>query len=173
MNNVPATPKGHQYVSLVDPYLNIPVAPIGANGRYADAKGNSLLIRNKPFSAADNTTDSAIIAAVPYYIIAVVGYIVQSGATPQNFTFNSKGSGSGTAISHTMQNGVNGGATRPILYGGAYFSTLPGEGLTGTTSSASGAATKGMVDYVLVPDPSIQWADGSPILGADGQPLAA
>jgi len=160
------TPRDLIQVLQIDPYTRKPVA-VGAFGRYTDADGNSLIIHHKAFSVADNTADSEIVAAVPGYLIAVVGYIVQSGATAQTFTFNS----ASDAISHVMQNGAYGGATRPILNGGCYFSTMPDEALTGTTSSAAGAATNGMVDYVLVPDNSIVDENGDPVVDENGNPI--
>jgi hypothetical protein len=169
---VGANPTGAIHVFLVDPYTRLPVAPL-AHGRYVDPKGNSLLIQHLPFSVGDNLTDYQILAGVPNYIIAVVGYIVQSGATAQQFAFKSKGNDVGVAISHIMQNGAYGGASRPIINGGSYFQTLPGEALTAYTSSAGGDGTTGMIDYVLIPDPSIQWEAGSPLLDEHGQTIAA
>jgi hypothetical protein len=153
-------------VLQIDPFTRKPVA-VGAFGRYSDQTGNSLVIHHQAFSAADNDT-TEIVAAVPGYSIVVVGYIVQSGATAQTFVFES----AATAISHTMQNGAYGGAVRPILNGGSYFSTMPDEALNGTTSSAAGAVTTGMVDYVLVPDTSLVDENGDPIVDGDGNPIS-
>lgn len=153
-------------VLLIDPYTRRPVLP-GGFGRYSSPTGLSLLVRHKNFEAADDD-DTEIVAAVPGYSIAVVGYIVQSGATAQDITFKSDA----TAISHTMQNGAYGGATRPIIYGGNYFETLAGEPLVATTSSASGAVTTGCIDYVLIPDSSIVDEDGNPIVDENGNPIS-
>ena len=151
---------------LIDPYTRRPYS-LGAMGRYTAPTGKSFFIQNQPFSAADNTT-TEIIAAVPNYRIVVVGYIVQSGATAQTITFKS----ASDAVSHIMQNGAYGGCTRPVLTGGEYFSTLGGEALNATTSSASGAVTTGSIDYALVPDSSIVDENGDPLVDEDGNPIS-
>lgn len=52
------------------------------------------------------------------------------------FTFNSKGSGAGTAISPTFKAPLNGGFVLPSEEGG-WFETNVGESLTVTTAAAS------------------------------------
>lgn len=159
-------PNGFVNALLIDPASRRPYS-LASFGRYTAANGESLHVRHAPFSAADNAT-TELVAAVPGYAIVVVGYIVQSGATAQTFIFKS----ASTAISNTMQNGAYGGASRPIIYGGGYFETLPGEALNGTTSSAAAAVTTGIVDYVLVPDYSLVDENGEIIVDGDGNPIS-
>lgn len=69
------------------------------------------------------------------------------GATATDATFNSKGSGSGTAVSPLFANAANGGAVLPFHERG-WFETELGEALTLTTGS--GATTGVLVTYAKV-----------------------
>lgn len=69
------------------------------------------------------------------------------GGTGTNATFNSKGSGQGTAISPLFANAANGGAVLPFHERG-WFETELGEALTLTTGS--GATTGVLVTYARV-----------------------
>lgn len=91
-----------------------------------------------------STTDGNIITAKPSYRFRVVGGFVVAGGTATNVTFNSKGTGSGTAISSTIYCGANGGLAMPsppqIASGEppfGYFQTNVGEGLSATTGSGT------------------------------------
>lgn len=92
-------------------------------------------------------TDSNIVIAVIGYAIKVVSVAFVTGATATNATFNSKGSGSGTAISCLFANGANGGAVLNRNEDG-WFITNTGEGLTLTTGA--GSTTGVLVNYILV-----------------------
>lgn len=70
-----------------------------------------------------------------------------AGSTATNLTFNSMGSGAGTAISPLYQNGANGGAVAPYAEHGWIF-TNSGESLTATTGSGSTVGV--LVGYDLV-----------------------
>lgn len=94
-----------------------------------------------------STTDGAIISGINNYTIRVVQLLVICGSTATTITFNSKPSGSGTAISCQFQNGANGGAVLPYNPDG-WFTTNVGEGLTATTGT--GSTTGVQVGYVVI-----------------------
>jgi hypothetical protein len=106
----------------------------------------------KPASTFANvaaaTTDGVIVAAQAGMKIRVLAVAVQTGSTATTVVFNSKGSGAGTAISMTFQNGANGGAVLPYNAAG-WFETNRGEALTVTTG-ATGSTTGIQIVYVLV-----------------------
>lgn len=83
-----------------------------------------------------STTDGSLIAAVPGKALTIVSAFLVAGATATNVTFNSKGSGAGTAITCLIANGANGGAVLNYNEQG-WFNTTPGEGLTCTTGGGS------------------------------------
>lgn len=83
-----------------------------------------------------STTDGALVSAVSGKAITVVSAFLVAGATATNVTFNSKGSGAGTAITCLIANGANGGAVLNYNEQG-WFNTNASEGLTVTTSSGS------------------------------------
>lgn len=88
-----------------------------------------------------STTDGSILTAATGMRIRVLGVACEAGGTATNVTFNSKGSGSGTAISMLFALSANGGFVLPVA--GApmtevpWFQTNIGEGLTATTGSGS------------------------------------
>ncbi len=87
---------------------------------------------------AASQTDSALVTAIAGRYIRVIGLATLTGATATTITFNSKGSGSGTAISMLLANAANGGAVLPLAPGGRWwFQTNIGEALTATTGSGS------------------------------------
>lgn len=90
-------------------------------------------------------TDSVLVAAVAGKTIRVLSVAFVCGATATNATFNSKGSGAGTAISPVFQNAANGGAILPHNPLG-WFECAEGEGLTLTTGT--GSQTGVLVTYV-------------------------
>lgn len=95
-------------------------------------------------NVAASQTDSEIVAAVTGAIIRVLSVAMVCGATATNVTFNTKPSGSGTAISPLFANGANGGAILGENLLG-WFQTNRGEGLTVTT--AAGSTTGILVIY--------------------------
>jgi hypothetical protein len=93
-------------------------------------------VANALVNVAASQTDSVIVAAqagkrVRVYQVASVG-----GGTATNVTFNTKGSGAGTALSPIFAFGVNGGAVLSYSPSG-WFDTNRGEGLTVTTGAGS------------------------------------
>lgn len=99
-------------------------------------------------NVSPSQTDAVILAGdVNLRCIKVVSVAFVAGATATNATFNSKGSGSGTAISCLFANGANGGAILNRNEDG-WFSTNGGEALTITTGS--GSTTGVMVNYIYV-----------------------
>ena len=93
---------------------------------------------------APSQTDSSLVAAKASTILRVVGGFLVAGGTATTITFNSKPTGSGTAISSIIACGANGGLILPSVqpayvgeppYG--YFQTNKGEGLSATTGSGS------------------------------------
>ena len=97
-------------------------------------------------NVAASQTDSEIVAAVTGRRIRVLSVACVCGATATNLTFNSKGSGAGTAISMQFQNAANSGAVLPFNEAG-WFETVPNEGLTVTTGD--GSTTGIQVAYVV------------------------
>jgi hypothetical protein len=98
-------------------------------------------------NVAAGTTDSSLVAAVPGRKIRVLAVAFICGTTATNATFNSKGSGAGTAISPIFQNGASSGAIlghNPV----GWFQTNAGEGLTLTTGG--GSTTGVIVVHVVV-----------------------
>lgn len=96
-------------------------------------------------NVAQSQTDSSIVAAVSGKVIRVVAATAVAGGTATNLTFNSKGSGAGTAISPLYANGINGGEVLPFNPSG-WFETTSGEALTVTTGA--GSTTGILVTYV-------------------------
>ena len=87
-------------------------------------------------NVAASQTDSSLVSAVPGKALTVVSAFLVAGGTATNVTFNTKSSGSGTAITCLIANGANGGAVLPYNEQG-WFNTNAGEGLTVTTGSGS------------------------------------
>jgi hypothetical protein len=102
----------------------------------------------RPFAnVAASQTDSELVAAVPGKTIRVLAFHFVCGATGTNATFNSKGTGAGTAISPTYQNAANSGIAPPTNDLG-WFETNEGEALTLTTGA--GSTTGVLLTCVLV-----------------------
>ncbi len=87
-------------------------------------------------NVASGSTDTSLVTAVVGIKIRVIALVMVTAATATNVTFNTKPSGSGTAISCLFANGANGGAVLPFNPAG-WFETNVGEGLTVTTGSGS------------------------------------
>lgn len=87
-------------------------------------------------NVAASQTDSSVITAVTGKKIRVVAVTAIAGGTATNLTFNSKGSGAGTAISPLYANGANGGEVLPFNPMG-WFETNSAEALTVTTGAGS------------------------------------
>ena len=95
-----------------------------------------------------STTDSVLVSADTLSrAIKVVSVAFVAGATATNATFNTMGSGAGTAILCLFANGANGGAVLNRNEDG-WFCTISGQALTLTTGS--GSATGVLVNYILV-----------------------
>lgn len=89
-------------------------------------------------TVANNTTDSVLQAAAANKTIVVLAVFANcSNATgPATITFNSKGSGAGTAISPTFRIPTGGGFVLPYSEIG-WFETNLGEGLTASTGATN------------------------------------
>lgn len=108
------------------------------------------------------STDYVLVAPINSKVtIRVLGAMLMVGGSSTNVTFNSKGSGAGTAISMTFSCSANGGAVFPIppaspenvqSYG--WFQTNPGESLTVTTGVGSAVG----IQVVYEPAP-LTWRD--------------
>lgn len=96
---------------------------------------------------AASQTDASVIAAVLGKAIRVVQVAMVSGGTATNVTFNTKPSGSGTAISPLFANGANGGAVLNYNSEG-WFTTNAGEGLSVTTGT--GSTTGILIGYLPI-----------------------
>lgn len=95
---------------------------------------------------AASGTDASLVAAVPGMRVKVLAFIINQGdTTPSAVTFNSKGSGAGTAISPVFKFVANGGVAAPNSDG--WFKTNVGEALTVTTGA--GSTTGILVSYEL------------------------
>ena len=116
-----------------------------------------MFVSNTSFAnVAASQTDSNIISALDGKIISVIGGFAVVAGTATNVTFNSKGTGAGTAISSIIPCGINGGLLMPLPaqqntgeppFG--YFKTNKGEGLTVTTGA--GASIVGItITYVTI-----------------------
>ena len=92
-------------------------------------------------------TDDSVVAAVADKKIRVIALVLLCGATATAITFNSKGSGAGTAITMQFQNAANSGAVMGFNQGG-WFETNAGEALTVTTGA--GSTTGIQVVYVEI-----------------------
>lgn len=100
---------------------------------------------------AASSTDSNLVTAVANKKIRVLSFLFNQGdTTPSTVTFNSKGSGAGTAITPALKAAANGGFVAPAG-GFGWFETNAGEGLTVTTGA--GSSTGIIVIYELIPVP--------------------
>lgn len=105
-------------------------------------------VRRVKSNVAHETTDGALITAVTGSKIRALGVNVVAGGTATVVTFNTKGSGAGTATSAAFSLGANGVLTLPIHEFG-WFETSSGEGLTVTTGTGSTCAVT--VVYTVLP----------------------
>lgn len=87
-------------------------------------------------NVATATTDSVVVAAVAGKQINVLGFAVVDSTAAASVTFNSKGSGAGTAISALFAVGINGILPMPEQTKG-WFATNLGEGLSVTTTGTT------------------------------------
>lgn len=100
-------------------------------------------VQNAYDTIAASTTDSVLVAAPgANQRVRVHGLIINHGdTTPSAITFNSKGSGAGTAIAPALKYPANGGTSIPPTDSHlGWFSTNPGEALTVTTGAGSNTA---------------------------------
>jgi thiamine pyrophosphokinase len=102
------------------------------------------------FSAnvAASQTDAVLVASSAGKAILVVLFRLHAGAVATNVTFNSKGSGSGTAITELFALGANGGRADGESYNIGHFRTNVGEALTCTTGAGSTTGIGGRYYYV-------------------------
>lgn len=92
-------------------------------------------------NVAAGQTDSPIVAAKTDARIEVLAFFINHGdTTASSVTFNSKGSGAGTAISPLLKYPANGGGNFGDAGSAGWFRTNKGEGLTVTTSAGSTTA---------------------------------
>src|SRR5690348_6473018 len=103
-----------------------------------------LLVKTSFANVAASQTDSNIISLVQGKRLRVIGGWVVNAGTAMNVTFNSKGTGAGTAITSLIPCGANGGlifpSAQPIAVGEApygYFESNKDEGITVTTSAGA------------------------------------
>ena len=104
-----------------------------------------MLISKTSFvNVAASQTDTNIVTGIDAKRIRVIGGFAVVAGTAMNITFNSKGTGSGTAITSIIPCGANGGAVWPLPaqtttgeppHG--YWTTNKGEGLAVTTGSGA------------------------------------
>lgn len=98
-------------------------------------------------NVAQSQTDSSIVTATTGKKIRVLALVLLPAASATTVTFNTKPSGSGTAISAAFACGANGPLVLPYNPHG-WFETVVSEGLTVTTSSGSTVGIQ--VVYALV-----------------------
>lgn len=104
-----------------------------------------MLISKTSFvNVAASQTDTNIVTAVGSKIIRVIGGFAVVAGTAMNVTFNSKGTGSGTAVTSIIPCGANGGAVWPLPAQSdsgepphGYWQTNKGEALTVTTGAGA------------------------------------
>lgn len=93
---------------------------------------------------AAGQTDAALVTAVASSPIVVLGLVLVAGATATTVVFNTKPSGSGSAISAVFALPISGSLVLPVSEIG-WFTTLIGAGLTVTTGA--GATTGIQIVY--------------------------
>lgn len=101
-------------------------------------------------NVASGATDSILVTGISGRSILVKAIACECGATATDITFNSKGSGAGTAISMLFANPANGGAVLGYSDGG-WFKTSAGEALTCTTGSGSTTGIQVVYEVITVP----------------------
>lgn len=156
VNIITAIPAGNNNIGDVD-VASLPATPAGTNhiGSVAAKQvsdsvrvGSSDLTPKFAFAnISASTTDGSLIAAVTSKKLRVLGVCICTGGTATTITFNSKGGGSGVAISASFANAANRGETLPFSPVG-WFETVSGEALTVTTGS--GSTTGVQVTYIEV-----------------------
>lgn len=119
-------------------------------GRNILYNGHLCDIKFAKANVAQSQTDSSIVSAVTGKRILVLAFRLHAGATATDVTFNTKPSGSGTAISEKFACAANGGRADGFTPTG-HFVTGSGEGLTVTTGA--GATTGIGVVYAEI-DPA-------------------
>ena len=87
-------------------------------------------------NVAASSTDEELVAARTNLKIRVYAAFVAGGDTATDVTFNTKPSGSGTAITPLLALDANGDMVLPQSFGG-WFETEAGEGLSVTTGTGS------------------------------------
>jgi hypothetical protein len=98
-------------------------------------------------NVAASQTDSVLVPASPGKLILVVLFRLHAGGTATDVTFNTKGTGAGTAITELFACGANGGrADGDSIIG--HFETNVGEALTCTTGAGSTTGIGGRYYYV-------------------------
>lgn len=95
-------------------------------------------------NVAASQTDANVITGKDGVVLRIVGGWAICAGTATNLTFNSKGTGAGTAITSILPFGANGGFVIPtpnVVPSGeppyGYFDTNKGEGLTVTTGAGA------------------------------------
>jgi hypothetical protein len=89
-----------------------------------------------------------VVAAIAGRKVRVIAAAINQGdTTPSTVTFNTKGSGAGTAISPVLKAAANAAIVLPEVKTG-WFGTLAGEGLSVTTGAGSSSGI--IVVYELV-----------------------
>ena len=106
--------------------------------------GRPLQVKRAFVNVAASQTDSVVVAAVAGKVLRVLSAVLVTGGTATITTFNSKGSGAGTAISPAFALGINGVLTLARHKDG-WFDTNGGEALTVTTGA--GSTTGILVSY--------------------------
>lgn len=100
--------------------------------------------QNAYAAVAASATDSVLVAAGSGKIVVHAVVVNQGDTTPSAVTFNTKGSGAGTAIFPALKAAANGSIVLPANDAG-WFATIAGEGLTVTTGA--GSTTSIVVTY--------------------------
>ena len=110
--------------------------------------GTTMTVKYAKANVSSATTDGAVVTAVASRKIRVIAAALVAGGTATAATFNTKPSGSGTAVSAAFSLGINGVLALPYNPHG-WFETNASEGLSLTTGSGSTVAAH--VAYVEVP----------------------
>lgn len=107
-----------------------------SESQYIEYNGAFVPIKRAIANVAASQTDSSVVAAVTGKKLLILAYEIHCGGTATNLTFNTKPSGSGTAISPLWALGANSGRAPGWNQGGWYL-TGTSEGLTVTTGAGS------------------------------------
>lgn len=98
-------------------------------------------------SVGASATDSNLVTAITGNKLRVVAVVINHSGAASDVTFNSKGSGAGTAISPALGGPTDGGFVIGENPSG-WFETNVGEALTVTTGA--GSATSIIVSYEII-----------------------